>query len=336
MRWSPGKLKSTYRDQLIRELQHLAAMREVTFSDDVTEVMHAIDRDAARRKRRAVRAQRQPGTSEEHAPSRSTNGYSPFWKWMWRKRTIRHDDILEASELYLLEATLIEHLDVQDLKVRIAVFRDLLSNLLTAPSYRAIADQFCDLLSEGDEARLRGEARALASRLYRRYEGVPAVERLRHDIMRGMLLVTLAVSLAVWMLIQFADAPVLAWAATAGAAGAFVSTMSRLYDLDSRHEPFQTWLTIENGQMTLLLAPLVGAIFALVLLTMFLGNMVSGILFPRFPNGIDPGVADFGKLMFWSFASGWAERLIPDVLDKLSPKFSDKLGNWRIERRRRT
>lgn len=371
MSWSAVKLKSTYRDQLIRELQHLAARRAVKFSPEVMEVMQAVRRDEGRDwspfwtskdARNNAEGQHdegksvggpaaaeqypgapQPGTHDigahnagRHSAGRHNAGHSPFLEWVWQKRTVRHDDILEASEIYLLEATLIEHLEGSDLKMRIVGFRDMLSNLMTNDGYRAMQAQFCNLATEDDPHKLRGEARALVSRLYRRYEGVPAVERLRRDIVFKIYAAAVCVAIVVFGFVYYVDAPSWAWVAVAGATGASVSTMSRLYDLDARHEPFKTWLTIENGQMTLILAPVVGATFALVLLSLFWGGIITGTIFPDFskPVGGDPALKDvmlapdsFAKLMLWGFASGWAERMVPDVLNKLTPKATAHNGS---------
>ena len=376
MSWSAVKLKSTYRDQLIRELQHLGARRAVKFSPEVMEVMQAVRRDGSRDwspfwTSKDVRnnaggqddegksaggqaaGEQNPGepnpvahdtgahragqqSAGQRGAGRHNAGHSPFLEWLWQKRTVRHDDILEASEIYLLEATLIEHLEVADLKMRIVGFRDMLSNLMTSDGYRAMQAQFCNLTTEDDPHKLRGEARALVSRLYRRYEGVPAVERLRRDIVFKIYAAAVGVALAVFGVVYYVDTPSWAWVAVAGAIGASVSTMSRLYDLDARHEPFKTWLTIENGQMTLILAPVVGATFALVLLSLFWGGIITGTIFPEFPKQVDgdPPLKDvmlapdsFAKLMLWGFASGWAERMVPDVLNKLTPKAAEYNGS---------
>src|SRR5688572_3722883 len=153
MGWTATRLKASYRDQLIREVQHLRAnKKDLVLSAEVMEVMDAIRRHQARK--------------------------SSFDQ----KVILRRDDVLEASELYLLEATLIDHLELDDLRIRVAGFRDMLSHLLTAESYAKLSTQFADLGQDVTEHKLRAEAHALASRIYRRYEGVPAVEQLRRRI----------------------------------------------------------------------------------------------------------------------------------------------------------
>src|SRR5688572_15925482 len=126
MVWTATTLKSSYRDQLIREVQHLrSTKKDLELSAEVLEVMEAIRRHQARK--------------ASHDP----------------KVILRHDDVLEASELYLLEATLIDHLEVDDLRIRVAGFRDMLSHLLTADSYTKLSTQFAALDQDVPEGKLR-------------------------------------------------------------------------------------------------------------------------------------------------------------------------------------
>jgi hypothetical protein len=80
---------------------------------------------------------------------------------------------------------------------------------------------------------------------------------------------------------------------------------------------------------------LFGGIFALVLYILFLSGLVEGSLFPKFsiPAFGDPPTADdirrfltesnpktgadLCKLMFWSFAAGFSERLVPKTIQSI-------------------
>jgi hypothetical protein len=82
------------------------------------------------------------------------------------------------------------------------------------------------------------------------------------------------------------------------------------------------------------LTPLTGAIGALVLYAFFCGGLLEGTLFPRIacPPGIpqpmrfmdfllnaDPvSWPDQGKALVWCFIAGFAERLVPDAIDRLT------------------
>jgi hypothetical protein len=95
---------------------------------------------------------------------------------------------------------------------------------------------------------------------------------------------------------------------------------------------------LEQGWFTIYMAPISGSIFATVLYLMFIGGLLQGHLFPSIipaPGGdgllsgkglsfedfaLQAGpasVADYAKLLFWSFVAGFAERLVPDTLDRI-------------------
>jgi len=75
----------------------------------------------------------------------------------------------------------------------------------------------------------------------------------------------------------------------------------------------------------------VAAAFALVLYLVFMGGIISGGLFPEFPNrtegyngircfvlNVNPGTnADFAKLLAWSFVAGFSEKFVPNLIAKL-------------------
>ena len=86
--------------------------------------------------------------------------------------------------------------------------------------------------------------------------------------------------------------------------------------------------------------PLSGAIFACALYWLFLSGLMTGGLFPTFgpfdkhgKSGLDwatfvlqesspeTSVA-YGKLLVWSFIAGFAERFVPNVIDRLAGQAS--------------
>lgn len=76
-----------------------------------------------------------------------------------------------------------------------------------------------------------------------------------------------------------------------------------------------------------------GAIFAILMLTLFIGGFVQGNLFPAFSTttwlGLNFRVNDWGKLVVWSFVAGFSERIMPNLFDRLVEHFqsSDLRGN---------
>jgi hypothetical protein len=96
--------------------------------------------------------------------------------------------------------------------------------------------------------------------------------------------------------------------------------------------------SLQNSRYFLWLSPLLGSIFAVVLLLVFIAKIVSGTVFPEFIydercigcagnswlevwpflRTLHPKDAQaYGLLFLWSFISGFAERFVPDILDRV-------------------
>ncbi len=117
----------------------------------------------------------------------------------------------------------------------------------------------------------------------------------------------------------------------AGLIGGFVSIQQRLptIGLTELRELSNSWLSI-------LLIPINGGIFAIVLMLMFLSGILEGAMFPKYVHSpIDQqnlvasfvqwltttfpkSGADVAKLLFWSFVAGFSERFVPQIIRKTS------------------
>ncbi len=116
-----------------------------------------------------------------------------------------------------------------------------------------------------------------------------------------------------------------------GIIGGFVSIQQRLHKVmdDELQLLAQSWYAI-------LLIPLYGGIFALLLYVIFLSGLLEGHLFPEFyvpefskpPSQVDVIVFlketvprsghDLAKLIFWCFLAGFSERLVPQIIARVS------------------
>ena len=103
-------------------------------------------------------------------------------------------------------------------------------------------------------------------------------------------------------------------AASFGALGAAISAVSRM------RLPF-----LRDDGITytdLFCIQTIGAVFALILTLIFMGQMIAGSLFPSW----DPfyriiySPPAFAKLLVWSFVAGFFERFVPRVLENLTRK----------------
>jgi hypothetical protein len=125
----------------------------------------------------------------------------------------------------------------------------------------------------------------------------------------------------------------------AGAVGAFFSSLQRLYDFDGLPQILYDE-QLGDEYLTLfvysLIPPLIGGIAAAVLYLIFAGELLSvGTLFPKFgckqPSscvdfatllaywGPDQAI-DYAKAIVWGFVAGFAERLVPTLLNSFAQK----------------
>lgn len=116
-----------------------------------------------------------------------------------------------------------------------------------------------------------------------------------------------------------------------GLIGGFVSIQQRIHKVNSNELRYlsQSWSSV-------LLIPIYGGIFALVLHIAFLSDIISGNLFPKYflPEfGYPPQLSDFksffratlpvtgqdaAKMLFWAFCAGFSERLVPQIIQNTS------------------
>jgi len=113
-----------------------------------------------------------------------------------------------------------------------------------------------------------------------------------------------------------------------GIIGGFVGLQRRLKQLSTNDLQL-----INRSWLYTFLAPLVGGILALLLFVLFLSGLLEGDLFPKFvgqdvtPTGFTDllktqaqQIADYAKLIFWSFIAGYSEHFVTDIIGKFEQK----------------
>ena len=138
------------------------------------------------------------------------------------------------------------------------------------------------------------------------------------------------------------EVPFILLVAVAGALGGFVSTQIRLQDTTLDDRPLSNLIGLVYGRASIYLAPINGFLFATLLYLIFAGGLLTGTIFPAIGVPVDPvspdtvvkvidflkhsgpktGVA-FAEMLVWAFAAGFAERLVPDTIDRLIAKTKD-------------
>ncbi|MDI5919772.1 hypothetical protein QLQ86_03060 [Halomonas sp. LR5S13] len=170
------------------------------------------------------------------------------------------------------------------------------------------------------------------------------MQRIRHihAITRRLIVMTtvaVAVLGAIFALTFFYNQRFLVtWAVPlCGIIGGFVSIQQRLNKVTDEE------LALLNASwFQILLVPIFGGVFALVLYLVFLSGIVSGDLFPVFSfpsrDEIEEGEdfmlhifqetypssgPDLAKLLFWSFVAGFSERFVPQLISSVTSSVSE-------------
>ena len=121
-----------------------------------------------------------------------------------------------------------------------------------------------------------------------------------------------------------------------GILGGFVSIQQRVKTVTD-----QELRLLTRSWFQILLIPIFGGLFALVLYSLFLSGIISGHMFPWFyipePHG-NPDNAyivsfltetypatgqDMAKLLFWSFVAGFSERFGPQIINRVADQVEE-------------
>jgi hypothetical protein len=112
---------------------------------------------------------------------------------------------------------------------------------------------------------------------------------------------------------------------------AFFSCMGSLMSYLSRNRDLKN--DLKNNSFVLSLH-LVGSIFGVLMLLLFLGGFIDGNLFPSFDNAgyfrlyhAFSGIQNWAKLFVWTFIAGFSERLMPELLSNIAKRISSKTNS---------
>ncbi len=195
-------------------------------------------------------------------------------------------------------------------------------------------------------AECRAELLTLAERIRYLYTFVPPKESIRNQLSRNAAISTLIVAvigIIAYSVIEYHRGNI--WTVLVvlfvGQMGGFLSVQQRLQTSTEVCDPLFKELQLNAGQFSVaVIAPISGAVFAVVLYFLFVAGLLSGGLFPQFgPQGATNALVapphyhditefldkawptttiDWGKLLVWAFIAGFAERFVPDVLSRLT------------------
>jgi hypothetical protein len=172
------------------------------------------------------------------------------------------------------------------------------------------------------------------------------VSRDSFDVHRQMVIALFAATLLFVVLMVLgilnANMSILMVVAVAGSLGGFISALRRAYTFQ-RVFPSDFFRSAQKINLYLIIysmiPSLVGAIAAAVLYLIFASRLISGELFPAFDllttnpkadefdnfvnNWAPAGPVDYAKCIVWGFISGFSERFVPDIIERLTSKVSE-------------
>lgn len=253
-----------------------------------------------------------------------------------KTKEITVDDV-NTFELALLKLQSLVGLKCQAWQLRHR-FRDVGGDVLYTAYLEAHPSKHSN---EVDEETLRADLESILSEIHRMQRAIPGREELRRKLTVQVALVTLAIGLIallvviccsrrfisngpVWTLqdqgtLKLVEENLImgALAIISGSIGGYVSMQRRLQQLSSQ----TSFLALWHGRISLYTGPVGGAIFALVFYLLCLSGLLGtgSAIFPTVEGGIKE-IKDVAKLLIGAFVSGFAERFVPDILDRVVAK----------------
>lgn len=239
----------------------------------------------------------------------------------------KNGDNITWGELYLLEKHVIYKQPQEVLKARLPGLRLSYREIVGSGAYEQYLQSRQAAPLDGRVEELRADAGRLLDALHWAYAMAPECEQVRSDILRTIakemlfsVIGAVAISFVAYHYGHIQVATVIS-VLLMGALGGFFSVQRRIETIPSEQDPILTMFQLQNGRFSVRLAPLTGAICALILLLIFQAELVTGAAFPNI--GKLSAAEEYGKLLVWSFIAGFAERFVPDTLDNLMAKHDE-------------
>lgn len=255
----------------------------------------------------------------------SDTGVPPRVKEIIEKQ--KTPDQLKWGDLYLLEKYVICKQSTEVLQARLPGLRLSYREIVGPAAYEQYLQSRQAAPLDGRIEELRADAGRLLDALHWAYAMAPEREQVRTGILKNIALemsISVAVAVGAVLLSAYLGQMLVATVILVllmGAMGGFLSVQQRIEKIPTEQDPILTMFQLQQGRFAVHLAPLTGAICALVLFLVFQAELLKGAAFPDF-NGLTlpVGAAEYGKLLVWCFIAGFAERFVPDTLDNLVPK----------------
>ncbi|WP_404711428.1 hypothetical protein [Sphingomonas sp. MMS24-J13] len=244
-----------------------------------------------------------------------------------------------------------------DLRAELWALRDRLVRVGTADALAAFKASRIENVAKATDLEVRAEVDSILSYTHKSYQLATVREVAARGLKFWLTLLTL-VTFICFMVLLWYEAPSLGVAhpgslflgfgaiMVTGVLGAMMSIGRRLQGAISskvmQDDPLFEIAALELGQVSILLSCLIGAIFALLVYLIFFGaigkalGLDGGIVLPKFTFdslGREQSMAralclesdrELAKMLVIAFVAGFAERLVPDAIDRILSQSNDK------------
>jgi hypothetical protein len=247
---------------------------------------------------------------------------------------------IDWSQLFEIELLILDVLPAEKLLRKAWKIRERYQEAAGAEDFAEYNASKPPAVTLKDEKDLRADLEVLLQDLFWRHRLKTVWEMARKSLMKkfsaGLGAMAAVGLVATWALYWIFESPdqwkamlTLVLVILAGAAGAFVSLLRRLDAVPAAQKRTVSLIQMEAGSTSLVIQSLLtGSIFALLILLMSGSGLLTGDLFPGAGTGsvlvwlagTFTEATFFAKLILWAFVAGFAERLVPDLLDTLSKR----------------
>jgi len=260
------------------------------------------------------------------------------------EKSRRHPDEIKWGDIFLLENVILSLQPPEVLERNAWIVRERLREIASSTIYDKYVQSGIPRDTDTPEklSLLRADMSRIQDVLHWHYALIPIREHIRKSLTSDCIVMVLCYTAAVWyalVRLHRHDHSFLAMAICVvyfGIIGGFVSSQRRMQSIPTDTDPLVSIFGLDNARYYLWLSPLLGGIFACILTLMFIAGVLQGTVFPDFHvpsrvfgrslfnifayQALPNGTESWAKLFVWAFLAGFAERLVPDSLDRLSSK----------------
>lgn len=262
---------------------------------------------------------------------------------------------LTWSDVYTYESIYLRLLHPDCLPRKVWDLRNRYREIIGLKEYEAYLASKPPVITGGAKADdLRADIYFLLNKIYLDYSLKPFNEKIRSAISKKVTIMASigigVIIISVLAIVFFGKtiAAIMPHSGTilivlfAGAMGGLMSMLQRHNSLVKEIDPINS-LTAQSWHQ--IFTPAInGALFAVLLYIIFMGNLIEGGIFPDFNNDTESGSGfinlltnnklnggtNYSKLIIWSFIAGFAERFVPDTLTKIISKKEKEKGKENI------